>query len=187
MHITTVKSTVKYCLFFIVAAGSFLLSSCSSAVRFSSDTNSGGLSSNYKPVNRNSQNHKSTIPSNLSDIRNKIVNEALSWIGTPYCYGGESKNCTDCSGFVLTVYSKAGLSIPRTASNQYRSSKKISQADAMPGDLVFFNTKGKLVSHVGIYIGDGRVVHASTSAGVINQSIEDSYLKRNLIGFATII
>ena len=116
---------------------------------------------------------------------NSIVDEAERWLGTPYCYGGESKNCTDCSGFVMSVYGKFGLKLPRTAREQYIFAGKVKINSKRAGDLVFFRKNGKIY-HVGIYAGNNQVIHASSSKGVIKQSLSDSYLSKRLAGIGRI-
>lgn len=113
----------------------------------------------------------------------KIVNIARSCIGIPYKYGGTSRRAFDCSGFTQYVYQKAGYSIPRTASTQYASGSGTiiySKSKLSVGDLVFFRdpkiARGKACSHVGIYIGNGQVIHCSSSKGVTTGSIYSGYL-----------
>lgn len=108
----------------------------------------------------------------------KLIAEAREWLGTPYRYGGKDKGGTDCSGFVMQVFVKAlDISLPRSSREQHEYCHRIDKKDLVPGDLVFFSSKagsGK-TSHVGLYIGDGVMIHASTSSGVIESSIESNY------------
>jgi len=85
---------------------------------------------------------------------------ALKYLGAPYCRGGAGPKCFDCSGFTQYVYKKKGKDISRTATGQYRESKKISRGDAQVGDLVFFFSSGGNIYHVGIYAGNGKVIHS---------------------------
>lgn len=107
-----------------------------------------------------------------------IVEEARQWLGTRYAYGGHSKNGTDCSGFVMEVYRKAAnIKLPRTTVEQREFSSDIDSRKMEVGDLVFFSSgkrRGK-VSHVGLYIGDGQMIHASSSRGVIVSNLEETY------------
>ncbi len=91
--------------------------------------------------------------------------KALSLIGTPYKFGGNNPGKgLDCSGFVKFVYKEsADISLPRSAAEMSRKGEEVKQAELQPGDLVFFNTRRKPNSHVGIYAGDGQFVHASSS------------------------
>jgi cell wall-associated NlpC family hydrolase len=85
---------------------------------------------------------------------------AMSKLGKPYVYGATGPNAFDCSGLVGWAYKQAGVSLPRTSAAQSRVGKPVAKSDLRPGDLVFFYSP---VSHVAIYIGGGKVVHASTS------------------------
>ncbi|MEZ5172932.1 MAG: C40 family peptidase [Bacteroidia bacterium] len=106
------------------------------------------------------------------------------WIGSPYKYGGCSKDGTDCSGMVYTFYKEVfGISLPRSSSELYEKAKKISIEEAKPGDLVFFATKSAKVSHVGMYMMDNKFVHSSTSKGVIISSLDETYYRERLVGF----
>ncbi len=89
----------------------------------------------------------------------KAAAVAKSMIGVPYKWGGSNPNGFDCSGLVQYSYNKAGLSVPRNSRAQYGASRQVSLKDARVGDLVFFNFDRR-ISHVGIYLGGGRFVHA---------------------------
>lgn len=112
--------------------------------------------------------------------QNALVKEAKRWLGTKYKYGGHSRSGTDCSGMVMEVYRKVcDVALPRSSHEQQAYCKGISKKDLMEGDLVFFATgRGKTVSHVGMYIGDGKIVHASASKGVIVSHLDDKYYLR---------
>lgn len=105
------------------------------------------------------------------ELRAQIVDFALQFEGNPYVYGGTSlTNGADCSGFVMSVFAQFGYSLPRVAADQYYQSVQKSVADLEPGDLVFY---GSGISHVALYIGDGQIIHASTSATGIKISNYD--------------
>jgi cell wall-associated NlpC family hydrolase len=91
--------------------------------------------------------------------RAAALDHAMSKIGSPYRYGATGPNAFDCSGLVSWAFKKAGKSLPRTSRAQSTVGTPVSRSELQPGDLVFFY---KPVSHVGIYIGDGKIVHAST-------------------------
>lgn len=107
-----------------------------------------------------------------------IVNEARAWIGTPYRYAGNSRSGVDCSGLVLEVFkASTGAKLPRSSSAQQTWCMPLEKDSLMAGDLVFFAT-GKdadKVSHVGIYIGGGEMIHASSSSGVIVSQLRLPY------------
>jgi len=98
----------------------------------------------------------------VSDVRVELCEYAKQFIGNPYVWGGTSlTKGADCSGFVLSVYAKYGISLPHSSRAQANSGTRISMSEAKPGDLVFY-AKGGRINHVGIYIGGGQLVHASS-------------------------
>lgn len=112
----------------------------------------------------------------------RLLEEAMTWLGTPYRYGGQDYSGTDCSGLTMKVYHKAlGIKIPRNSAEQQKFCKAISKKSLTSGDLLFFCTgKDKnRVSHVGLYIGDGRFIHSSSSRGVIISHIDENYYAAN--------
>lgn len=112
----------------------------------------------------------------------KIITTAKKYIGVPYKWGGTSPSGFDCSGFVQYVFKAHGITLPRTSQQQYKVGTAVSKANLKPGDLVFFNTSGSGVSHLGIYIGDNQFIHASTSKGVTITSLSNSYWSARYIG-----
>lgn len=105
----------------------------------------------------------------------ELKSTASQYIGTPYKYGGTTLNGIDCSAYTGLVFSKFGISLPRTSRDQYQQGTAVSKSNLIPGDLVFFNTSGSGISHVGIYIGGGDFISATTSSGVAVDSISDPY------------
>ncbi|WP_144509650.1 C40 family peptidase [Bacillus sp. FJAT-22090] len=105
----------------------------------------------------------------------QIVSSAKSLIGIKYSYGGTTKAGFDCSGFIGYIYKNNGVNLPRTAAGMYSTGKSVKKANLVVGDLVFFNTSGRGVSHVGMYIGSGKFIHASTSKGVRVDKLNDPY------------
>ncbi|ANA80276.1 NLP/P60 protein [Paenibacillus vortex V453] len=103
-------------------------------------------------------------------------------IGVSYKTGGTTTNGFDCSGFTTYVYKKLGLSLPRTSTAQYKVGTAVSKSNLKAGDLVFFNTSGKGVSHVGIYVGGGKFAHSSSSRGVIVSPLSQSYYAQRYVG-----
>lgn len=97
-----------------------------------------------------------------SEMGQAVANYALQFVGNPYVYGGTSlTNGADCSGFVLSIFAKYGISMPRVAAAQATVGTSISADQLLPGDLIFYG-KGGYINHVAIYIGGGQVIHAST-------------------------
>lgn len=114
-----------------------------------------------------------------STVQSKILKQYEEWRGTPYKSGGLSKHGIDCSGFTyVTFRSKLGCTLPRTTRLQAKTGKKVSRYNLHAGDLVFFKT-GLFVRHVGIYLGDSKFLHASTSKGVVISSLRETYWKKH--------
>ncbi|MGI6669726.1 MAG: NlpC/P60 family protein [Acetivibrionales bacterium] len=117
-----------------------------------------------------------------ADIRNRIVEYAKTLLGVKYVYGGSSPKGFDCSGFVSYVFKKFGITLQRTSAGMGNGGKPVEKSALKPGDLVFFDTNGGLnrINHVGIYIGDGKFIHASSYLGrkVTISSLSDGYYKK---------
>lgn len=116
-------------------------------------------------------------PTSGGDIAGALYAQLAEWRSVEYRYGGASKRGVDCSGFVYVTYlSRFGIHLPRTTERQARAGPRVSVSRLRPGDLVFFHTGwGKL--HVGIYVEDGRFIHASTSSGVTMSRLDSGYWK----------
>jgi cell wall-associated NlpC family hydrolase len=100
----------------------------------------------------------------VESANDDIIREALSRRGTPYVWGGASRGGFDCSGFVCYVFAKQrGLKLPHSASAQSRMGSPVAKGELQAGDLVFFSTYRAGASHVGIYVGGGKFVHAANS------------------------
>ncbi|MBS1261024.1 MAG: Murein DD-endopeptidase MepS/Murein LD-carboxypeptidase [Calditrichaeota bacterium] len=107
-----------------------------------------------------------------------------SWWGTPYRYGGSKKDVgVDCSAYVKAVYKTVyGIDLPRHSTAQYRTGREVTRSELKRGDLVFFNTSGRGVSHVGIYLGGGLFTHASNSDGVTIDRLSSPYYGKRYVG-----
>lgn len=115
----------------------------------------------------------------------ELLDNALSFIGVPYRFGGSSPaSGFDCSGFVKYVFRKTfDLSLPRTAREMARGGMAVARGELRPGDLVFFNTRGAVNSHVGIYLGDSKFVHAPNSRGSVRiNDLEETYYRQRFNG-----
>lgn len=110
----------------------------------------------------------------------RLVQEALRYQGVPYYFGGTTPNGFDCSGFTRYVYAQVGVTLPRMADSQYYDLPEVSELQV--GDLVFFETYEPGPSHVGIYIGSRQFVNASSSRGVVVDSLDSSYWSARYIG-----
>ncbi|MBN1500249.1 MAG: C40 family peptidase [Spirochaetes bacterium] len=128
----------------------------------------------------------SETPSEDNIKRYEILETAKKYIGVKYAYGGSSNTGFDCSGFVMYIYGLHDIKLSHSSSAQYYAAKKITKKEARPGDLVFFTTYKKGPSHVGIYMGSDEFIHSpSTGKKVQVASINNSYWKKRIIGFAT--
>lgn len=125
--------------------------------------------------NENSSSSNSSISSEGGN--SDLVSIAKKYLGIPYVWGGSSPKGFDCSGFTQYCYKQIGINIPRTSSEQSKSGQSVSRNNLHPGDLVFFSTNGTgKVSHVGMYIGDGNMIHAPKPGDKVKiASINSSY------------
>ena len=140
------------------------------------NTNSGNTSQESTQSPSNNQ-------SNTSSKVQAIVNTAKAQIGKKKAWGAEGPNAFDCSGLTYYIYKQNGITIPRTSREQSNFGTTVSKSNLQPGDLLFFSTDGSGgVSHVGIYVGNGQMVHVSSSKNsVISTSINTSYWQKAYI------
>ena len=112
------------------------------------------------------------------DADTNLIKEIDSWLGVPYKYGGKDKSGTDCSGMVFSIYNNVyGFSLNRSSYDIIQNVIKVPIEEAKFGDLVFFKIYKNRVSHVGIYLGDKKFIHASTQLGVRIDSLEMPYYR----------
>lgn len=113
-----------------------------------------------------------------------VVRTAYAYRGTPYHYGGTGRGGFDCSGFTSYIYRQKGVSLPHNAAAQFAHGSNVSKSELKPGDLVFFHCGRRGISHVGIFVGNGKFVHASSphSGGVRVDSLNDGYYKSTFRG-----
>lgn len=116
--------------------------------------------------------------------RNKSLYTFIEeWYGTPYRFGGTNRNGIDCSAFTRQLYGDVyNMDLLRTSIEQFSSAYTIRKEDLKEGDLVFFKIHGKRISHVGVYLYDGKFVHASVSQGVVISDLSDAYWTRYYAG-----
>ena len=113
----------------------------------------------------------------------QIVQMAQQYMGTPYVWGGSRPGGFDCSGFIYYIYGQFGISLPRMSDGQFEVGRAISGDNLLPGDLVFFTTYEPGASHVGIYLGGGRFIHASSAAEEVTITpLGKSYYQERYLG-----
>ena len=118
-----------------------------------------------------------------SSIKDRLLRVAQRMLAVPYRFGGTTLWGLDCSGFVQKTFAFLNLDLPRSAREQFREGAKVAKADLSPGDLVFFRTYAKYPSHVGIYLGDNRFVHASSRERKVTvESLDTPYYMKRYIG-----
>lgn len=164
-----------------LAAGSAMLVGCGSAPRKQATRSKSAARPTRAPQRGGLRFPRKT--------REQAVAQALFLINTPYRYGGNSpQKGFDCSGLVQYVFSQfAGQALPRTARQWAQASTPIRKSNLQRGDLVFFNTSGRSFSHMGIYIGRGRFVHAPSSGKVVSIArLDMSYYVKRFEGARTV-
>jgi hypothetical protein len=119
----------------------------------------------------------------------RFLLDVIGYLGVPYVYGGNGREGIDCSGFTAQVYKSATKTLlPRSAHDQYGVGAMVVRPGELQfGDLVFFNTTGRVPSHVGIYIEDDLFAHASVTRGVTFSSLESTYYKKRYVGARRIV
>ena len=121
----------------------------------------------------------------LTPIRSSVVVSALALQGKPYRNGAKGPDAFDCSGLVYYVFKQQRVSLPPPAETQGRAGHEIGRESIQPGDLVFFKISGDF--HVGIMVGGGEFVHASSSRGVAIDSVDASYWHKRLVGYRSVL
>ena len=139
----------------------------------------GAACSSQPPVStKQSTAGKHSTVGNHSTVGDRAAAIALNQLGTPYRYGGSNPTGFDCSGLVQYSYARAGLPLPRTTRALWNHAEPVDSRRIRPGDLLFFEISGKM-SHVGLYLGNGRFVHAPSSGKVVSvESLHSDYYSR---------
>jgi cell wall-associated NlpC family hydrolase len=124
-----------------------------------------------------------SLEDSASGSRSNVISYAYNFIGRPYVWGAEGPRSFDCSGFTKYVYRAFGVNLPHYTGSQIGEGSSVSRTNLKQGDLVFFITDGASVSHVGIYIGDGEFIHASSGSGkIIVSNLGQSYYNSRYAG-----
>jgi cell wall-associated NlpC family hydrolase len=127
---------------------------------------------------------KETVVEKVAKSNNSLLKKAMTYRGVRYRWGGTSRSSgVDCSGFTTSVFKSQGIDLPRTSIEQSHVGKAVAKSDLKPGDLVFFRTSRSIrINHVGIYVGDGKFIHAATGAGhVMVSSLDEAYFARDYV------
>lgn len=118
----------------------------------------------------------------------KVVDTAMLYLGTPYVWGGTTKKGFDCSGFVQYVFKECGYTVDRTAADIYKNGTYVEKANLEIGDAICFSSHTESIGHVGIYIGNGQFIHASSGSGaVIISDLSEDYYTARYVGSRHII
>lgn len=126
----------------------------------------------------------------VTDTASGLVTTAFGFLGVPYKFGGtNTETGIDCSALVMLIYKESlGMVLPRTAAEQAKASQSIDEKDLKPGDLVFYNTMKRTFSHVGIYIGDGKFIHAPRTGAIVRvEEMDQTYWKKRFDGARRVI
>ncbi|MCL2690282.1 MAG: C40 family peptidase [Chitinispirillia bacterium] len=181
------KNIITAAAFVIIA---LTLGGCSPSVRYTREqqpqSSAAGSSQSTQSTRTGPQQPSAQLPRPGSRAsQNKLVQAAESYLGTPYKYGGMSRAGVDCSGYTVLVYREVyGVNLPRTSAKMWKKGRPLSVSAARPGDLCFFRMRGKKgkIDHVGIYMGNNRFIHASTSSGVMYNNLKDDYYSKRFAG-----
>jgi cell wall-associated NlpC family hydrolase len=162
-----------------------------------STTNSNLITSSAIPSNNGAINFVTNFTNQLdkasqavTDTASGLVTTAFGFLGVPYKFGGtNTETGIDCSALVMLIYKESlGMVLPRTAAEQAKASQSIDQKDLKPGDLVFYNTMKRTFSHVGIYIGDGKFIHAPRTGALVRvEEMDQTYWKKRFDGARRVI
>ena len=116
-----------------------------------------------------------------ASAKTPLMAEIEPLLGTKYAWGGTTTKGFDCSGFTMYVFAKFDIELPHSSKSQAKLGEKVEKDKLRPGDLVFFDTGGGGISHVGIFIGDGKFAHASTDDGVVITNLNDKYYAKRYV------
>lgn len=116
----------------------------------------------------------------VDTIANHRLYETISdWLGTRYCYGGDSKKGIDCSDFVIELYKNVfNIELEGNARDLFNKMQPLKKTELQEGDMVFFKIRRKRISHVGVYLGNNKFVHASVKLGVVISDLDEPYYKK---------
>ena len=165
----------------------FFIDGKSTGVKVSADA----LNGNVTPPQQPEQEEPSapSVPDvPASELAASIIAMGKKYIGVPYKWAGTTPKGFDCSGFVMYVFGAHGITLPHNSRSMYSHGTSVAKKDLKPGDLVFFYGSNKnVINHVGIYIGNGQFIHASSSKGITITGLESSYYVNHYYGAKRIL
>lgn len=125
---------------------------------------------------------KETVSDTDEALVAKVISYAKEYLGCKYSYGSVGPKSFDCSGFTMYVFSHFDIDLPHQSASQAKKGSKVNRSDLLPGDLVFFKTSGSGISHVGLYIGKGEFIHASSGRGNVKiTSLSETYYDKRYV------
>lgn len=148
------------------------------------------IKNNSKDDSKNDSTYSNSSDKNNKSLQKQIIDFALKYIGTPYSWANTNLDTgVDCSGFVYSVFNNFGIKLNRSSKDMSKNGSTVSKSDLEEGDLVFFNTDGSGISHVGIYIGNGDFVHSSSvrSQGVMISNLSSGYYANKFVTGSRVI
>lgn len=184
---TTTKTTVSKPKSKTSTNSTVSSSTTTSKTTTSKSTSSTTLSKSTSVADKSTTTNRGTTSTVTSSKASAVISTAKSFMGVPYVWGGTTPNGFDCSGYIQYVLGKNGISVPRTAAEQYKVGTSVSKSNLRTGDLVFFTTYKEGPSHLGFYLGDGNFIHASSSKGVTISSLSSDYYSSRYIGAKRVI
>jgi cell wall-associated NlpC family hydrolase len=159
-----------------LALGLWVLTACSASVPRQETPDVGAA---RPPASAPEHTPRAPAPPPLAAQRAAVVRAAKAHLGAPYAWGGATPAGFDCSGFVMYVYASVGVSLPHGAASQFKLGQPVARKDLKPGDVVFFDR----LRHNGIYVGDGRFVHATQSGDVVRLSrLDEAWFRTRWVG-----
>ncbi|MBL0387712.1 C40 family peptidase [Tumebacillus sp. ITR2] len=121
-------------------------------------------------------------------IGKRVADSAAHFVGTPYVWGGTGPQGFDCSGFTQYILKQNGIEVPRNSYDQYHVGRVITRQELQPGDLVFFTTYAPGPSHLGIYVGEGKFIHAlNQQKGVTTSKLDTDYYNARFVGARRVV
>jgi lipoprotein Spr len=162
-----------------------LLSSCGSMRKANRDAEVRSDGSNRKKDKALIEKYQQILGTEIDAGQSlKLYKSVDAWMGVPYKYANATKQGTDCSGLACNLYKEVyNITLPRGTEDQYKIIDKVKQKHLQEGNLVFFKIeKGRKVSHVGLYLGNNKFIHASTSKGVRIDDLTDKYYENTYVG-----